>query len=129
MREVLLDYIADITRLKDFHEIEKVNSFKVASYTTYWIIKRKPIQLVAEPVGNQHLQDLNEWFGVAIFIALVYDTTRTFSLQDSKSLKKWNDFMDMLHYSFSFRIINAPALELTHQALAISPPYQFLGQR
>lgn len=42
---VLLDYYADIQRLKEFHEIKHTKTDKNIAYLAYWILKRKPIQI------------------------------------------------------------------------------------
>ena len=44
--EVMIDYFNDIMRLKDFSKIERVNSQKKIAYTAYWILRRKPIQII-----------------------------------------------------------------------------------
>lgn len=44
LAQVLLDYIADIGRLKEFHDIKKVRSEKINAYLIAWIVRRKPLQ-------------------------------------------------------------------------------------
>ena len=46
MLNVLLDYFADIFRLKDFHGIENTRTEKIFAYTAAWIVKRKPLQFI-----------------------------------------------------------------------------------
>lgn len=43
--EIVLDYFADIKRLKDFHGINKADLSKIAAYTTYWVLKRRPLHM------------------------------------------------------------------------------------
>ena len=44
----LVDYFEDVRRLKIFHNIEHINSAKIVAYTSYWLLQRKPIQLLVE---------------------------------------------------------------------------------
>lgn len=127
MRDALLDYAADIERLKDFHGIERTNPFKVAAYTTYWLLRRKPIQIVTDPDDGQEIRDLNEWFAVSIFISMAYDTRHP-NIQAAEEKSDFNTFLRSLHYGMVYRILNPQALELTHLALAVSPPYDVLGK-
>jgi len=43
--QAIVDYFSDIARFKDFHEIERANEDKIWSYLSYWLIRRKPIQV------------------------------------------------------------------------------------
>lgn len=45
---MLLDYFEDIRRLKSFHGIEHVNSIKIVAYTSYWFLRRKPMQILEQ---------------------------------------------------------------------------------
>ena len=49
LKEIVCNYFADIARLKPFHQIEKVNTIKIAAYTVYWLVKNKLLQLIKEP--------------------------------------------------------------------------------
>ena len=44
----VLDYFTDISRLKKFHKIERVNTFKIMAYELSWLIRRKPLQIVVD---------------------------------------------------------------------------------
>ena len=46
LAEALRDYFVDIGRLKKLHNIPHVNSIKIVAYTSYWLLKRKPIQIL-----------------------------------------------------------------------------------
>lgn len=51
----VLDYFSDISRLKQFHKIERVNEIKIKAYETYWLLQRKPIQLMNSKLENDAL--------------------------------------------------------------------------
>jgi hypothetical protein len=46
VQDIIINYFADIDRLKKFHGIDKVNSIKIAAYTAYWFSKLRPIQII-----------------------------------------------------------------------------------
>jgi len=46
INHVVVDYFADVLRLKKFHQSEKINYIKIASYLSYWIYKRKPLHII-----------------------------------------------------------------------------------
>ena len=50
LSHAVLDYFTDISRLKHFHQAKHINSLKVISYETYWLLRRKPIQILVEDV-------------------------------------------------------------------------------
>ena len=55
LSHAVLDYFTDISRLKHFHQAKHINSLKVISYETYWLLRRKPIQILVEDVyGDSH---------------------------------------------------------------------------
>lgn len=67
MMQVLLDYYADIRRLKDFHNIDKVRTEKVIAYTVSWITKRKPLQFIRYSEEEKDIF-VNERFAVYLMI-------------------------------------------------------------
>ena len=45
LSHAVMDYFSDIQRLKEYQKIEHVNEIKIKAYETFWLLKRKPIQL------------------------------------------------------------------------------------
>jgi len=128
LEEVVVDYFADIKRLKDFHEIEKTESCKVGAYTAYWIYKRKPLHL-KENVDKAVLKelpcliDVNDWFASTLMVAMVFDT-RGRLFRDAEALRLWNEFERRLTYLFTYRIITPQSLELIMLAWMTDPPFE-----
>lgn len=58
----LVDYFEDIERLKNFHRVEHINSIKLTAYTVYWLLRRKPIQILS---NDKDLLYVNERFALA----------------------------------------------------------------
>lgn len=133
IKNAVIDYFADISRLKNFHEIEKTNFIKVASYTAYWIYKRHPLSVVTDPSieelkAKPFLHDINEWFCTHLMISMIYDSRKPLikNHEPSEALKKWREFKLTLNYLFVYRIVTLHSLELSLIALDANPPYEHL---
>jgi hypothetical protein len=64
----LLCYFSDVQRLKEFHDIERTNEYKITAYESYWILQRKPIQITAK---DEKLIYLNEKFVVSYILSFL----------------------------------------------------------
>ena len=62
----LIDILVDITRLKHFHDISRVNYIKFIAYTASWCLKRKPFQLI-EGCDEKYLY-VNETFALSLLL-------------------------------------------------------------
>ena len=126
LKELVIDYFSDIDRLKDFHEIDKVEPCKIAGYTGYWIVKRKPLYLsdnASREVFKKYplLLDVNEWFALSSMIGIVYDTKQR---HVETNLKKWREFTQNLHYFLTYRIVSPQALDLMMSASTVEAPHK-----
>ena len=132
IRKIILDYFADIKRLKDFHGITtKVEAEKIAAYTAFWICRRKPLSLteiVNADILNQYpdLIEINEWFAWSMLISMAFDIKTRF-LQSSEVISLWNEFMRDVHYFLVFRTFTAQALELAIEACSVECMHPTLG--
>jgi len=100
---LVIDYFADIVRLKRFHNIKFTNKEKIVAYTAYWICRRKPIQFKLARIDDKHLF-INEAF-VATYIAdEIADMSKKSSI--SEQLKHH------LFYHLKYRLLDAQSFEL-----------------
>lgn len=111
---VLLDYYADIQRLKEFHEIKHTKTDKNIAYLAYWILKRKPIQ-----INNLVEEDkdifINERFVcyIVTYECLQQKKKNSGSLKlDEESAKKYDKYIDLLLYFLKYRECSAQMIEL-----------------
>ncbi|MBL8021653.1 MAG: hypothetical protein JNM27_18420 [Leptospirales bacterium] len=123
VEDLVLDYYADIRRLKDFHLIERTHPTKVAAYTAYWTARRKPIQTLIDPPDAvltewQNVKYVNEAFAALLLVGMVYDNNRPIADADRRP---YNLFRDHLIYFLIFRAVNPQALELVLLALDAQP--------
>ena len=115
----LIDYFEDIRRLKKFHGVEHINSIKIVSYTSYWLLKRKPIQIKEL---DKELLYVNESF------ILVYILDFLERNENDKILNRTNtglhSFAEQLLYYLKYREITAKSLEMLIMSFFAGQIYQ-----
>lgn len=102
------DYFVDIIRMKEFHGIEHANLNKIYAYSSYWFLRRQPIQLVS---GIQNDTDLylNELFIINNLIAKMKRHCTNLDLILKPSLL---EMAKLWFYNFKFRVFTAQSLEM-----------------
>lgn len=108
--QTVVDYFVDIYRLKDFHDIKKVNDIKIHAYTAYWLIKRKPIQLSVPATDHPELAFVNEKMVTGYLMRfLSKDNYDTVILEEKK--QDYLDFVNSFMYLLQYRLITPQMLE------------------
>lgn len=116
---MLVDYFEDIRRLKTFHGIEHVNSIKIVAYTSYWFLRRKPLQITGQ---EKELIYINERFILAYIMEFLSgDSEQPLLLRENKGLKS---FSESLFYYLKYRINGANGLEMILTAFFAGQIYQ-----
>lgn len=110
LTHAVLDYFSDIQRLKDYQKIEHVNEYKVKAYETFWLLQRKPIQLVQELEDDKWLY-INEKFLLGRLTAFMLKDNINIPLVAERQ-KAYKSFLDTLYYHLKFRRCDAQSLEL-----------------
>lgn len=106
LMHTIMDYFTDITRLKEFHGIEKINLDKIIAYECSWLLKRKPIQIICE--DKESLVYINEKFVLNILVNHI-TKTKIDTLSGNEELKR---LFDKLLYHLKFRNTDAKVLEM-----------------
>lgn len=107
---VILDYFADIARLKDFEDgLEFTNKNKITAFMAYWWIRRKPIQVVKLPdeERDERLVYVNEKF-IATLIAKEF----MYSNPKAYNNDKCDICLNHIYYHLKYRVYTAQTLEL-----------------
>ena len=108
--QAIIDYFADIDRLKEFHHIDSINYIKIHAYTSYWLLRRKPIQIIEDDDTDPELAFVNENFvAFYIFTFLLGDDSRVVIRQDR--LQEYNEFTENIKYVFRYRAVTAQMIE------------------
>lgn len=116
---MLVDYFEDIRRLKAFHGIEHVNSIKIVAYTSYWFLRRKPMQVLGQ---EKELIYINERFILAYILEFLSGNYNPpLILRENKGLKS---FSESLFYYLKYRISGANGLEMILTAFFAGQIYQ-----
>ena len=112
LKTAIYDYFVDIARIKEFHNIDKVNVEKIYSYMAYWLLRRKPLQIQADFPGSEYI---NELF-VTVYMLSAILAEKSIDSNISGKNATWNKFQSLLFYNLKYRPISQNALELTIEA-------------
>ena len=116
LHHAVMDYFADIQRLKDFHGIELANKNKIVAYEAHWILRRKPIQIVKERSNDADVWYLNEAFLTTLIAQECLSPYESEPLGDSIGMMR--DYLDHLLYHLKYRNVDAQSLELVIDAFS-----------
>jgi len=116
----ILDYFEDIDRLKKFHKVEHVNGIKIVSYISYWLLRRKPIQL-KENADKQSLY-VNERFVLAYILDFLSGSSNKHILKMNRT--GLDSFSESLLYYLKYRAISANSIELAITAFFAGQIFQ-----
>lgn len=89
LTHAIMDYFTDIQRLKNYQKIEHINEIKIKAYETFWLLKRKPLQLTS----------------------FMLDSNINTPITGEKSIA-FKNFLDTLYYYMKFRQCDAQSIEL-----------------
>lgn len=102
------DYFADMIRMKEFHGIDHANLNKVYAYSSYWFLRRQPLQLVSNVEKDADLY-INELFIVNNLVAkMKWHCSHKDIIQKQTLLEMAN----LWFYNFKFRVFTAQSLEI-----------------
>ena len=113
----VMDYFSDIHRLKEYQEIERVNDIKIKAYETFWLLKRKPLQLKVQLDNDKYLF-INEKFLLMRTASFLLGDKMNESFLDEESAGAFRNFLDTFYYYLKFRRCDAQAIELMLLAYA-----------
>lgn len=120
---LIIDYFVDIFRLKDFQDIELVNDPKIYAYTAYWMLRRKPLQLI-EPDSANDLGFVNEEMVASYLYSYLYLEPKSVSIVSSKT-DDFNEFENNLLYTFMYRDYSPKMIESLIYAFKAGRAYQY----
>ncbi|NDO50694.1 hypothetical protein FMM75_15265 [Lachnospiraceae bacterium MD335] len=113
---MIIDYFADIDRLKEFHDIEHANKNKITAYTVYWWLRRRPLQVITDQDNtiekankNEKLVYVNEEFATSLIIKDIFNLNiDKDSIKNSVTCKK---YIEYVFYYLKYRVLDAKAIE------------------
>lgn len=108
VNQLVIDYFTDLYRLKEFHQIELANYVKITAYMAYWLLRRKPLQVIEDDVNDIELAFCNENFVLSYLIRFLQDSV--VNVHDEEGI--YREFVSTLSYSLRYRTLTAQMLEL-----------------
>lgn len=110
LNQALIDYFADIDRLKNFHHIDRVNYVKIHAYSAYWILRRKPIQIVEDNDEDIELAFVNENFVASYLMRFLREDNHGVVIKENDR-QEYNEFVNNLKYVLRYRVVTAQMIE------------------
>jgi hypothetical protein len=112
LKKAILDYFVDIAGIKKFHVIERVNFEKIYGYMAYWLLRRKPIQVIRPFPGSEFI---NELWAAAYIISKILSEKQLDGKKCAKNAT-FSKFQSLLFYNLQYRPITQQSLELMIEA-------------
>ncbi|MCM1153940.1 MAG: hypothetical protein NC314_02020 [Roseburia sp.] len=120
---VIVDYFVDIYRLKDFQGMALVNDTKIMAYTSFWLLRHKPLQIL----DTEHADDLvfvnEDAVGEILKAQLLNNPADTVILEEKE--ERIDDFVNTMKYFFQYRLYTAQNIELMILAFDAGRDYQY----
>lgn len=109
LNQAVVDYFSDIDRLKNFHHIERINFIKIHAYSAYWLLRRKPIQIIEEDEDSE-MAFINENFVASYLLQFLRgeDYGVVIKMDDRVD---YDEFVENLKYVLRYRMVTAQMLE------------------
>lgn len=123
LNQAVIDYFADIHRLKNFHHIEAVNYLKIHAYTAYWVLRRKPLQIIKDDPQDVELAFVNERF-VASYILQYLRGENTDTIIIESERLTYFEFVKNLEYYLRYRTVTPQMLETMLEAYQAGVAFQ-----
>ena len=120
---LVIDYFVDIYRVKGFQDITCINDAKIYAYTAYWMLRRKPLQLI-NAEANADLSFINEEMVAAYLYGFLFSNPENVSIVAAKT-DEFEEFEKNLLYSFMYRDITPKMIELMIYAFQAGRVYQY----
>lgn len=111
LMQALLDYFSDVSRLKAYQKIRHINAIKIKAYETFWLIQRKPIQIIAPRLEDDRIIYINEKFVLSRLVCYLLGDEIDKPIVGERQ-QAFQNFLDTLYYYFKFRRCEPQAIEL-----------------
>lgn len=121
--QAIIDYFTDIYRLKTFHNIDKVNANKIHAYTAYWLVRRKPIQIIKDNDEDVVLPFINEKFVQSYLLGYLKDEYSKIIINEKDS-SAYDSFSRNLEYLLRYRVVTPQMLETMIEAYLAGRAFQ-----
>lgn len=115
----LVNYFEDISRLKEYHHVGHVNNIKIVAYTSYWLLRTKPLQTGSV---DKRAAYINERFVLSYILSFLECADRGRILE--RSNPGLSAFTETLFYYLKYRPLNAQVFEMVILSFFAGQIYQ-----
>lgn len=123
LNHVIIDYFVDVDRLKGFQNIERTHMSKIYAYLSFWLLRRKPLQL--RRVDNaEHLSFINEEFVCELVRSYLFSEPENVPIMNNQR-ENVDNFVATLLYYFKYRDYSAKSIEIMILAFLAGRGYQY----
>lgn len=124
LNQMILDYFVDIYRLKEFHDINKINSTKIHAYSAYWLLRRKPIQIIRPERVTPEYVFVNERFVCGYLMRFLTELDYHVAILKERK-QQYVEFIDNLMYFYQYRVNTPQMLETMLMSFQAGRSIQF----
>ena len=110
--KAIIDYFEDIDRLKQYEEIDRIKTSKIYAYETYWLVRRKPIQIIGGGCEEKYLY-INE---LACTMMIIIKMHKEANVEIRLGDEQLGEFTQLLYYNLRYRKFTQQSLELMIEA-------------
>lgn len=115
LNQAVIDYFADVDRLKNFHHIDNINFIKIHAYSAYWILRRRPIQIVKDCGDNTEIAFINENFVASYLLQFLRGEDKGVVIKKEDRLD-YDGFVENLKYVLRYRMVTPQTIETMLEA-------------
>lgn len=112
LKEAVVAFYNDMARMKAFHDINEPSFEKDNAYKAYWILRRKPLQILEE---FDNCEFLNEQFATAYLLSGIVQNKGIDNTKVGIN-PTWKEFRFLLYRNIKYRTITQQSLELMIKA-------------
>ncbi len=123
LNQAVVDYFADVHRLKYFHHIEAINHLKIHAYTAYWILRRKPLQIIEDSPEDIERAFVNEKFVASYLLQYLRGEETDVIIVENERLT-YLEFVKNLEYFLRYRTVTPQVLETVLEAYQAGIAFQ-----
>lgn len=126
LNHVIIDYYVDIYRLKEFQDIETTHDSKVYAYLVSWLLRHKPIQILADDM--EKVVFINERFATELLRSYLFRNPKNIPILSAQK-EAVDNFLETLLYYFKYRDYSAKSIEMLILSFEAGRAYQFSADK
>lgn len=113
LMHTVLDYYSDVSSMKRFHGWKTIDRVKSMAYESFWLLRRKPIQIQAgKGQADDKLTFSNEKFVFSRIASYLVHNSGNIDLLKEQNNQAFQKYLDSLYYFLKYKNYDAQMLEI-----------------